>query len=244
MKPSAPLALSALLSLAIAQPMIEKRDDGTVTVTDMVVVTTDVTITLGGPSTAPVAAPTAHANHIAYHAQGKAEAQAQPPPSSAPAPVQQAAPQEKDAAPPAAPSTPAAQAAPSAGSSPEQIQEAEDSKQEAINDAQKQADFAHQSQMIAQQNGGASAAPAAPANPPASPAPQAPAQSPASPAPAGGSGGGSGGSSGQTYSGDVTIYNDQGIGACGWSNDTNSEDFFALAHGMLSLQENDMNNPN
>jgi len=28
------------------------------------------------------------------------------------------------------------------------------------------------------------------------------------------------------------------MGACGWSNDTTSEDFFALAHDMMGLQSN------
>ena len=50
-------------------------------------------------------------------------------------------------------------------------------------------------------------------------------------------GGSSGGSCGQINSkctaSDVTIYNDQGTGACGWQNDTNSEDFFALAYSMI-----------
>ena len=48
-------------------------------------------------------------------------------------------------------------------------------------------------------------------------------------------GGSSCGTVGGVGSGDVTIYNDQGYGACGWENDTNSEDFFALAGRMLPL---------
>ena len=55
--------------------------------------------------------------------------------------------------------------------------------------------------------------------------------------PQGGSQGPGGGSCGEMggkcMASDVTIYNDQGTGACGWSNDTNSQDFFALAHSKL-----------
>lgn len=70
-----------------------------------------------------------------------------------------------------------------------------------------------------------------------------PPSSTAQPAPstaAGGSAGGSGpsggacGSVGGKCSGDVTMYNDQGSGACGWTNNTNTDEFFALAIGMLS----------
>ena len=49
--------------------------------------------------------------------------------------------------------------------------------------------------------------------------------------------GSSGGSCGQVgakcLAQDLTIYNDQGLGACGWQNDTNSENFFALAAGTV-----------
>ena len=48
------------------------------------------------------------------------------------------------------------------------------------------------------------------------------------------SGGSCGAVGGKCMASDVTIYNAQGAGACGWSNDTNSEDFFALAQGTLS----------
>lgn len=45
------------------------------------------------------------------------------------------------------------------------------------------------------------------------------------------SSGGSCGTVGGKCSGDVTYY-EAGLGACGWTNDGNSEDVFALAHGM------------
>ena len=45
------------------------------------------------------------------------------------------------------------------------------------------------------------------------------------------SGGSCGEVGGKCLASDVTIYDDQGIGACGWQNDTNSEDYFALAAG-------------
>lgn len=48
------------------------------------------------------------------------------------------------------------------------------------------------------------------------------------------SGGACGEVGGKCLASDVTIYNDQGTGACGWANDTNSEDYFALAHSKLS----------
>lgn len=237
MKPTTTLALGALLSLAAAQPMMEKRDGNTVTVTDVVVVTVDVYTTVNGnPPAASSATTMNHANHVAYHAQNKAEAKAQPSPSSSPSPpAQPPAPVQQKAAVPASP--PPAQ--PPTGSSPEEIQAAADAKQEAINqqqintnNAQKQADFAHQNQMNAAQNGGPApqaqpAAPQAPAPSASSPAAAAP-QQPSTPSTGGGNGG-SCGSIGGSCSGDVTIYNDQGLGACGWANDTNSQDFFALA---------------
>lgn len=46
------------------------------------------------------------------------------------------------------------------------------------------------------------------------------------------SSGGSCGQIGGTCQGDATIYTGGG-GACGWTNDTNSQDFFALPHGKL-----------
>ena len=50
------------------------------------------------------------------------------------------------------------------------------------------------------------------------------------------SGGSCGEVGGKCLASDVTIYDDQGIGACGWQNDTNTEDYFALAAGELLIQ--------
>ena len=47
--------------------------------------------------------------------------------------------------------------------------------------------------------------------------------------------GGSCGEIGGACSATNVTYFGGGMGACGWSNDTNSEDFFALAHGALPL---------
>ena len=250
MKSSIPVALGALIACVVAQPLVEKRDV-TVTdwVTDWVTVTVDVwtTITGDAPPASSTTAASNHHNHLAYHAQNKAAVAAAPPissPSPAAQPQQQSPPQsnpapvQQNAAVNPAP-------APATGSSPEEIQAAEDAKQEAINqkqidtnNAQKNADFAHQDQMNSLQNGGGGQA-SPPVQqqqkqqqaPPPSPTPAAPAaaQSPAPAAPAVAGNGGSCGSIGGSCSGDVTIYNDQGLGACGWSNDTNSDDFFALA---------------
>lgn len=47
--------------------------------------------------------------------------------------------------------------------------------------------------------------------------------------------GGSCGDVGGTCSAPNVTYFEGGLGACGWSNDTNTQDFFALAHGKSSL---------
>ena len=56
----------------------------------------------------------------------------------------------------------------------------------------------------------------------------------------GGGGGGGGGAcgdvGGKCMASAVTIYNDVGLGACGWANDTNSQDFFALSKGMSCVK--------
>ena len=94
----------------------------------------------------------------------------------------------------------------------------------------------------------AAAAPAVPQKQAAAPQAQAPApqaQAPEQPASGDASSGGSSGSSqpsggscgttgGKCTASRMTIYNDQGIGACGWTNDTNSQDFFALAAGKCT----------
>ena len=75
----------------------------------------------------------------------------------------------------------------------------------------------------------------------AAPQAQAPQQPAAGDSSSGGSSGGSqpsGGACGTTggkcTAEKMTIYNDQGLGSCGWTNDTNSQDFFALAEGKCT----------
>ncbi|MDI1487302.1 MAG: hypothetical protein OHK93_006571 [Ramalina farinacea] len=53
------------------------------------------------------------------------------------------------------------------------------------------------------------------------------------------SGGACGTTGGKCTAEKMTIYNDQGLGACGWTNDTNSQDFFALAEGTFGTYTND-----
>ena len=84
---------------------------------------------------------------------------------------------------------------------------------------------------------------AAPQAQAAAPQAQAPQQPAAGDSSSGGSRGGSqpsGGACGTTggkcTAEKMTIYDDQGLGACGWSNDTNSQDFFALAEGKCTLR--------
>ena len=60
-------------------------------------------------------------------------------------------------------------------------------------------------------------------------------ETPPSTAGSGPSGGACGQVGGKCMASDVTIYNDQGAGACGWTNDTNSEDYFALAARTYSF---------
>lgn len=90
------------------------------------------------------------------------------------------------------------------------------------------------------------AAPQAQAAAPQAQAAASQAQAPQQPAAGDASSGGSSGSSqpsggacgttgGKCTAEKMTIYNDQGLGACGWTNDTNSQDFFALAEGKCSL---------
>ena len=83
---------------------------------------------------------------------------------------------------------------------------------------------------------------AAPQAQAASPQAQAPQQPAAGDASSGGSsgssqpsGGACGTTGGKCTAEKMTIYNDQGLGSCGWSNDTNSQDFFALAEGKCTL---------
>lgn len=57
----------------------------------------------------------------------------------------------------------------------------------------------------------------------------------------GGGGAPSGGACGKVggkCSGDLTIYDDQGAGACGWTMDTETEDYFALSKGAMGEYSN------
>ena len=261
MKVSAPLALSALLTVAMANPVERRGDDlnpdvVVETVIDEVIVTIDVTTTITG---SPIPVATHHGDHMAYHANGGAAAhvhQEAPASSSSAAavpvvaPVAPVAPKEDIVVKPSS-TTPAPAPAPAytpppvtppTGSSAEDIQDAKNKAQEDLNaaqgvknDQQKAADFAHQNQMEQLQNGGPAAAPPVP-GPSAAAAPASPPPSqPQTPPPSSGSGGGSGGSGcgsiGGQCIGDLTIYNNKGLGACGWENNTNTEDFFALSYG-------------
>ena len=234
-----PWALSALLSLSLATP-IEQRDvgDKTITVIDEVIVTVDVTKILYGKPPGPTPK---QDKHVAYHAKaggGHAHhAVHAAPKSSSPVPVVK--PVEKVVV----PATPPTSTTAPDQKTPDEIQAEINSKQIQINDEQKSKDIAHQNEMIALQNGGhqptQQVAPPVqqptPAAPVATPKKAVPAPENPTPATGGSSsssssgGGGSCGSIGGDCSGDVTIYNDQGAGACGWTNDTNSDDFFALA---------------
>ncbi|KAM0797456.1 hypothetical protein BDR22DRAFT_892307 [Usnea florida] len=120
--------------------------------------------------------------------------------------------------------------------------------QNQANRAQEQANENKVAQNQAAQNQVAPAQssppPVAPASSPAAAAPvESPATSPAAQdttssdqtqTTSGGSCGQIGGSCTAT---NVTYFGG-GMGACGWSNDTNSEDFFALAHDMMGTQSN------
>lgn len=250
MKYSTSLVLGALLSLSSATP-VERRDaDITSTVVMTTTVWVDVVETVNGFP--PAQNKVAISSHLSQHAQGKAHNPTFTPvaatPTSTPTPA--FTPDVKAAAPPPPPSSSTSSSyvpanspdtRPTTGGSPEDIQNAANKKQEQINAQQKAADFAHQDQMNYIQNGGSGtpqssvAAPTQQAPSQPSPQPQQPASSPVTGSSQSASGDGGNFPIGKTYTGDATMYNDQGAGACGETYDTHSEDFFALAPGKFIL---------
>lgn len=226
MRQSTLLALSAPL-LALAKPLVHerlhKRHEITSTIYEEVTVTVDVTVTVYGPSPQAQAEadvgitldeprknqaePTGH--HEAAGYDGAAVKIAEPPKPTEPAgtsPLDHQKEQEK------------------IQEKQKEIQEELIKQQEAHKDTQK--NF--------QQNQPEPSKPdPKPSQPEKQPEKEAEKQ-PDNKQPTSGqgpSGGSCGEVGGKCLASDVTIYDDQGIGACGWQNDTNSEDYFALAAG-------------
>ncbi|CAD6582290.1 MAG: hypothetical protein ASARMPREDX12_000894 [Alectoria sarmentosa] len=250
MKLSQTLAYSALLALSSAMPL-EKRQDitTTTTITIDVIETVDVVVTvflgdqkqpqqvaqLNTPNPAPVV-------HITPVEDVAIPAQTSPPVSQQDSPeaAQNQANQAQE-------QTNQDQAAKNQATQEHAIQ-----AQNQANKAQVQANDNKVAQNQAAQNQGADApkspSPTVPVNTPsAAPPVTAPVESPAVPPATQDSassdqtqpksGGSCGEVGGTCYATNVTYFGG-GLGACGWSNDTTSEDFFALAHEMMGLQSN------
>lgn len=239
MKLSTALAFSALLALSSAMPL-EKRQDITITTTiDILEIeTVDVVVTVwlppgakpvdqnqnqqvAQPST-PNSAPVVHVTPVenaVVPAQTAPPVAQQNPPEAAQSQANQA--QEK---------TNQAQAAKNQAAQEQSIQ-----TQNQANQAQEQANDS----KVAQNQAASAPNPPSPAvavNTPAA----APVESSAVPPATQDStsyddtqqtSGGSCGQIGGSCTATNVTYFGGGMGACGWSNDTNSEDFFALAHG-------------
>ena len=242
MKLSTTLAFSAFLAWSSPMPL-EKRQDLTVTTTVDVIETVDLIVTVWLPPGQVEQKQVVHPNK----------------PNSAPAihitPVQ-------DAIVPAHTSPPVAQpksqeaAQNQANEAQEKTNQAQVAKNQAAQEqsiqAQNQANQAQekansnkvaQNQAAQKQAAPQPQAPAAPVNTPAA----APAASSAAPPPAVAPAtqdssssdqtqpttGGSCGEIGGTCTATNVTYFGGGLGACGWSNDTMQEDFFALAHGAV-----------
>lgn len=239
MKLSTTLAFGALLALSSTMPL-EKRQDIAVTTTIDVIETitdiVDVIVTLWLP---PGGEPAKQEQHP----------QVAQPNIPNPAPVVHITPVE-DVAIPAQTPHPVAQqgsqeaAQNQANEAQEQTNQAQEAKNQAaqeqsiqaqdkINQAQEQANNEKEAQNQAAQN---QAAPA-----PKSPSPAVPVSIPAVPTTPDSTSsdqtqsksGGSCGEVGGICTATNVTYFGGGMGACGWSNDTTSEDFFALAHGAL-----------
>lgn len=253
MKLSTALALSALLALSSTMPL-EKRQDITITTTiDILEIeTVDVVVTVwlppGGkpvdqnqnqqvaqPST-PNPAPVVHVTPVenaVVPAQTAPPVAQQNPPEAA----QSQADQAQDQANQAQEKTNQAQAAKNQAAQEQSIQ-----TQNQANQAQEQANDS----KVAQNQAASAPNPPSPAvavNTPAA----APVESPAVPPATQDStsyddtqqtSGGSCGQIGGSCTATNVTYFGGGMGACGWSNDTNSEDFFALAHNMMGTQSN------
>lgn len=246
MKLSTTLAFGALVALSSAMPL-EKRQDITITTTVDVIETVDVVVTIWLPPGAK----------LADQDQDKQVAQ---PNTPNPAPVVHITPVE-DAALPAQTQHPVAQqdseeaAQNQANQAQEQTNQAQAAKNQAAqeqsiqaqnqaNQAQEQANDKKVAQNQAAQNQAAPApqppSPAVPVGSPAAAPVEPPAVTPAvqdntSSDQTQSTSGGSCGEIGGTCSATNVTYFGGGMGACGWSNDTTSEDFFALAHGALLL---------
>ncbi|KAF6224114.1 hypothetical protein HO133_010688 [Letharia lupina] len=249
MKLSTTLAFGALLALSSAMPL-ERRQDITITTTVDVIETVDVIVTVWLP---PGRQPADQDQHQ----------QAAQPNIPNPAPVVHITPVQDatipaQTPPPAAQQNPNAAAQNQANQAQEQTNHAQAAKNQAAQDQSIHAqDLANQAQEQANDNKAAQnqaaqqqAAPAPKSPPPAVPANSpaaAPAKSPAIPPATQDNtssdqtqptSGGSCGENGGTCTATNVTYFGGGLGACGWSNDTTSEDFFALAHDMMGLQSN------
>lgn len=233
---------------------LEKRQDITITTTIDVIETVDVTVTVwlppgGEPANQeqhqqvaqpniPNAAPVVHITPVEDAAI----------PAQTPHPVAQQDSQEpaQNQANQAQEQTNQAQAAKNQAAQEHSIQ-----AQNQANQAQDQANDEKEAQNQAAQNQAAQnqaaknqAAQKQAAPAPKSPSPAVPVDVPAAPPTTQGSTSSdqtqpkSGGSCGEirgTCTATNVTYFGGGMGACGWSNDTTNEDFFALAHGALSL---------
>ena len=229
------IAFGALVALSSAIPL-DKRQDVTLTTTVDVIETVDIVVTVWLP---PGGQPVDQDQHQ----------QLAQPNQPNPAPVVHITPVQH-AAVPARTLSPEAQQ-----SSLNAAQDQKNEAQEKINQAQAAKNQADQNQSIKTQeetnsNQGAQnqAAPVpqplAPSIPVNTPAAAAPAQSSAAPPATQDntssdqtqplSGGACGEVGGTCTATNVTFYGG-GLGACGYSNDTMTEDFFALAHGALSV---------
>lgn len=244
MKLSTTLPFAALLALISTMPL-DKRQDITITITTTidVIETVDVTVTAGLPP----------GGKSADQDQNQQVAQPNQP---NPAPVVHITPVEDAAVPAQATSPPIAQpGSPEAAQSQanqaqgqtnqDQAAKNQAAQEQAIqaqnqaNQAQEQANDKKEAENQAAQNQVApapkSSAPAAAAESPA--APQATQDTSSSDQTLSTSGGSCGDSGGTCTATNVTYFGG-GLGACGWTNDTMSEDFFALAHEMMGLQSN------
>lgn len=228
MKLSTTFALSALFALSSPMPL-ERRQDITITTTIDVIETVDVVVTVWLPAGGKPAAP-------------DQEQQVAQPNRPNPAPVFHITPVE-DVATPVQTPPPAAQQDPQgaqdqANEAQEQKNRAQAAKNQAAQDQaiQKQNE-ANQAQEQANDKKVAQNQPAQDQAAPTAAAVEPPAISPVTQDSSSSdqtqpTSGGSCGDIGGTCTATNVTYFGGGLGACGWSNDTTSEDFFALAHGM------------
>lgn len=244
MKLSTTLAFCALWAFSLAIPL-ERRQDVIITTTVDITETVDVVVTVwlppgGNPvdqqQQQQVSQPTKPNAALAVYITPVEDA-AIPAQTSAPAAQQDTQGTTQNQANQAQEQTNQAQAAKNQAAQEQSIQSQNDANQ-----AQEQANDNKVAQNQAAQSQAApapeSAPPAAPVSTPAA----APVSSPAVPpatqdsSPSDQTQPTSGGSCGQvggTCTATNVTYFGGGMGACGWSNDTMSQDFFALAHGAL-----------